>query len=960
MRRCITPLLIAGTLVGTLLSGSAAQVAAGAPAPSEVTTAVRVEPTLVQRAVLSADYIAPGPPSGALATPGNGRTVPFPGQVIPGFSGMIDNGDGTFWAMPDNGFGAKGNSADFLLRLYHITPQWETADGGAGAIQVDDFISLRDPDDKVPFAIVNAATPARLLTGADFDIESVVRVPDGSFWIGEEFGPFLIHVDATGKVLSAPVPFPDGKSPANPFLAPGEIARVRGSRGFEAMAASADGTTLYPIVEGSFTDDPLQRRRYIYEFDARTGVYTGRTWQYETDQDANVIGDAFTVGKNQIILIERDDFEGPASVTKRLYEIDLDTTDVAGFVEKELVVDLLRISNPDDIGIAADPGAYGVADPFAFPLQSVETFVQLSSGRLLIANDNNYPGSAGRIPGTPDDTEMIVLDLRNIQTRYDSRTPLVIGHRGASGYRPEHTLAAYETAILMCADYIEPDLVSTADGVLVARHENEIGGTTDVSTKPEFAGRQTTKVIDGVSITGWFTEDFTLAELKTLRAKERIPATRPANTAFDGRYQIPTFDEVIDLARHSRTCDGRPVGIYPETKHPTYFDSIGKSMEEPLLATLAANGWSNRNSPVFLQSFETSNLRQLNTLTNLAIVQLINCTGAPYDLVAAGATTTYADLLTPAGLAEIATYADGIGPCKDVLIPRDAAGNLVAPTPVIRSAHAVGLIVHAFTFRRENQFLPARFRSSTTAADPGDLIGEIDAFVRAGLDGFFTDNPDIGRAAAMQSPLPGVKVAEYAVRGPSGTEDEFVELANTASAPIDIAGWQIVACPANGAPPFVLATIPSGVAIAPGERYLAASSGYPGVAGSAASPLEDLVFATGPLANNDSVRLQRPNGETVDGLGRNNAGGERCGEGALVGATGNTTGNSVQRDAQSTDTDDNRADARFATRNPQSRASGLPPVAVPEAPYVVLFGVFAAAGLWLGTRRSRRRVASVA
>ena len=166
----------------------------------------------------------------------------------------------------------------------------------------------------------------------------------------------------------------------------------------------------------------------------------------------------------------------------------------------------------------------------------------------------------------------------------------VVGHRGASGYRPEHTLASYELAILQCADYIEPDLVSTKDGVLVARHENEIGGTTTSPTARSSPTAATTKIIDGRSVTGWFTEDFTLAELRTLRAKERLPAVRPANTAFDGLYQVPTFDEVLDLARHSRTCDGRPVGVYPETKHPTYFDSIGLSLEEPLVAQLAANG----------------------------------------------------------------------------------------------------------------------------------------------------------------------------------------------------------------------------------------------------------------------------------------------------------------------------------------------------------------------------------
>jgi len=299
----------------------------------------------------------------------------------------------------------------------------------------------------------------------------------------------------------------------------------------------------------------------------------------------------------------------------------------------------------------------------------------------------------------------------------------------------------------MCADYIEPDLVSTKDGVLVARHENEIGGTTDVAKHPEFAGRRTTKVVDGHGVTGWFTEDFTLAELKTLRAVERLPGVRTASAAFDGKYQIPTFDEVLDLARRSRTCSGTPVGVYPETKHPTYFDSIGLSLEEPLLAALHANGLDRTGSPVLIQSFETSNLRALSHRTPLPLVQLVDCSGAPYDLVAKGDPRTYADLVTQAGLREIATYAAVLGACKDRLIPRDAAGNLLAPTSVIRDAHRAGLAVHAWTFRRENQFLPAQFRVGTDPNGVGDLVGEIRTFVAAGLDGLFTDNADLGVAA---------------------------------------------------------------------------------------------------------------------------------------------------------------------------------------------------------------------
>jgi glycerophosphoryl diester phosphodiesterase len=325
------------------------------------------------------------------------------------------------------------------------------------------------------------------------------------------------------------------------------------------------------------------------------------------------------------------------------------------------------------------------------------------------------------------------------------RLPLVIGHRGASGYRPEHTLASYRLAIELGADYIEPDLVSTKDHVLVTRHENNIADTTDVAAHLEFASRRTTKTIDGTPVTGWFTEDFTLAELRTLRAKERLPDLRPANTAFDGLYPVPTFQEVIDLAKRAG------VGIYPETKHPTYFDSIGLSLEEPLLATLRANGLTGPRAKVFIQSFETANLKELHAKTRLPLVQLIDATGRPYDFVVAGDPRTYADLVTPAGLAEIATYADGIGPNKDLIVPRDSAGKLQTPTSLVRDAHRAGLVVHPWTFRRENSFLPLDFRQGNPASPeflraPGDLPAELRLFFRLGVDGVFSDNADVAVA----------------------------------------------------------------------------------------------------------------------------------------------------------------------------------------------------------------------
>jgi glycerophosphoryl diester phosphodiesterase len=737
-RRLVRRLVVGGIAAALAVTSFAMAGLMADAAPTTRTTAVPT-PRLVARATLSADHLAPGPQSGALATPANGRAGPFGGQVIPGFSAAVDNGNGTFWAMPDNGFGTKANSADFRLRIYLVKPHWERASGGAGAIQVLRHVELSDPRHRIDFPIVNENTRTRPLTGADFDVESLQRAGDGTFWIGDEFGPFLLHVDARGRVLSAPIDFPYGKSPQNPRLG-SDTPAVRASGGFEALAKSRDGRYLYPVVENSLTTDPDPRRRLITEFDTRSRRYTGRTWDYRVDTDANLIGDAQLVGRNTLLVLERDNFDGAAAVTKRVYRVELGRNDRSTSLAKSLVVDLLALDNPG--GIGEDDG-WGTGDPFSFGFVSVETIVPLGNGKLLVANDNNYPGNAARNPGTPDDTEMIIVNL-NASTRIEQRPPTVNAHRGASGYRPEHTLAAYELAIRQCADVIEPDVVSTSDGVLVARHENEISGTTDVASRIEFAGRRTTKTIDGVAMTGWFTEDFTLAELRTLRAVERLPQIRSANTAFNGLYQVPTVAEVFDLARHSRTCTGKPVGVAPETKHPTYFADIGLPLEERLVAELDKAGLNRSSDRVHIQSFEVGNLQRLDRLTDVRLVQLVNCSGAPYDLRAAGDPRTYADLITPAGLRQIARYADEVGLCKDRMIPRDAAGNLLQPTSVIADAHAVGLEVVGWTFRRENSFLPADYRVGTDPAGIGDLAGEINRFLDAGMDSYFTDNPDIG------------------------------------------------------------------------------------------------------------------------------------------------------------------------------------------------------------------------
>jgi len=320
--------------------------------------------------------------------------------------------------------------------------------------------------------------------------------------------------------------------------------------------------------------------------------------------------------------------------------------------------------------------------------------------------------------------------------------PVIVGHRGAPGYRPEHTLASYELAYRMGVDYVDVDLVPTKDGQLVARHEPEIGGTTDVAARPEFASRKTTKVIDGVSATGWFTEDFTLAELKTLYAKERIPANRPNNRMYDGRYRIATYQEVLDLTRDLGRELHRTLGTYPEVKHSTYFASIGNPVDPKLVAILDRNHLNRPNAPVVIQSFEVSNLKALRKQVRVPLLQLTEGKGAPADFVANGDKRTYADLVTPAGLREIATYAAYLGPEKGQIIPRDAQGNLGKPTTLIADAHHAGLQVQPYTFRNENPFLPANLRSSASPSDFGDVFAEEEAFLKAGVDGFFADQPD--------------------------------------------------------------------------------------------------------------------------------------------------------------------------------------------------------------------------
>ncbi|MDM9585260.1 esterase-like activity of phytase family protein [Nostoc sp. GT001] len=544
---------------------------------------------LVGFASLPADTYSDGPASGAEIS-ANGRTGPFPGQPIQGFSGVQFANSNSLYFLSDNGYGSKDNSEDFLLRINRVDPNFKGTENGDGTVKVLDYIQLSDPNNKVPFQIVNEGTTGRLLTGADFDVESFVFDKDGTIWVGEEFGPYLLHFDASGKLLEAPIATPD---------------------------------------------------------------------QFKT---------------------------------------------------------------------------------------------------------------------------------------LDGEAPKVIGHRGASGDLPEHTLEAYRRAIEDGADFIEPDLVVTKDGVLIARHEPalailnadgtlNLSNTTtdvyDVTKYPQFADRKKTVSLDGTEITGWFAEDFTLEEIKTLRAIQRVPFR---DQSFNGQFEIPTLAEIIDLVKEVEAETGKKIGIYPETKHPTYSaeeatyvgttNKINRNISEILIDTLKAENFTDP-SRIFIQSFEVGNLKDLhdrimpNAGVDIPLVQLLDAAGIelngeiietqPYDFEVSGDLRTYGDLRTPEGLAEIATYADGIGPWKRLIVSvkgtdanndgladdinndgtvNDADRTLLAPTTLIQDAHNAGLQVHPYTFRDEDLYLAADYK--------GNPELEFQQFYQLGVDALFTDFPETG------------------------------------------------------------------------------------------------------------------------------------------------------------------------------------------------------------------------
>ena len=398
-----------GVIVALCLTAPALPARADTPRP----------PTLEARAVLPAETFEPGPVSGTLlgTSPINGVTPPFPGQPVQGFSAVIEGGHGTFWALSDNGYGAKANSADFLLRLHHIAPAWETAAGGPGTITVLGYIGLSDPSHHVPFPIVNEGTADRLLTGADFDLESVRRDRHGDLWFGDEFGPFLLHTDAEGRLVEAPIPLPGVKSPSNPTLGPGEVPNLPNSRGFEGMAIAPNGTTLYPMLEGPLTTDPDQRHLTIFEFDTRSRTWTGTTWNYHLAVAGYSIGDLTALDRHRFLVIERDNLQGTAAAFKKVYVVDTRNLGPDEFLVKHEIVDLLSIADPDLISLPARPGDIGLGATFSFPFQTIESILPLGHSRVLLLNDNNFPFSAGRNPTLPDDDEAIIVRVPGLDAK---------------------------------------------------------------------------------------------------------------------------------------------------------------------------------------------------------------------------------------------------------------------------------------------------------------------------------------------------------------------------------------------------------------------------------------------------------------------------------------------------------------------------------------------------------------
>lgn len=390
MRRFSITLGAAALAVGLTSSALSSPVLA-APRPADFGQA-----TLTGFAVLPAQTFVPGSePSGSAigAGPFNGIAAPFTGQPVQGFSGVVKRGDGTYDVLSDNGYGNKANSADFLLRVHRIKPDLRT-----GKLEVLGGFNLSDPDRRVPFGLTRAD---RVLTGADFDVESIVRASDGTYWIGDEFGPFLLHFSSSGRLLQAPIPLPGVMAPENPNLNGGQ-PNTRSSKGFEGMARSVDGRRLHPLLEGTVDGDTPGDLR-MYDFDLRSGRYGATWWTYRLESPSNAIGDAIAVDDHRFLVIERDNEQGDAAAFKRIYLADAADRDHDGRMDKTLVADLLNLANPKGIG--------GFGRTFRFPFQTIEDVALLDDRTLAVLNDNNFPFSSGRAAGKADDDEFITVRL---------------------------------------------------------------------------------------------------------------------------------------------------------------------------------------------------------------------------------------------------------------------------------------------------------------------------------------------------------------------------------------------------------------------------------------------------------------------------------------------------------------------------------------------------------------------
>jgi hypothetical protein len=373
-------------------------------------------PRLVGRAVLPVETLAPGPPAGAAVMDANGIDFPLPSQPVAGISAIVEGRRrGEYLAMPDNGFGNKANSFDFLIRAYHIRPDFKTARGGSGSVAVGDFVSFRDPDHRIGFPIENERTTDRLLTGADIDPESLQRGRNGDLWVGEEFGPWILHFSADGRLLDPPFRIPGVFAETNPFRGT-ETPTIANSRGFEGMALSPSGRHLYGILEGAVAGDAPDSRR-VYEFDVRREALTGRTWRYRTEQPAHLVADVQGLDNHRLAVIERDGSRGADVVFRNVYVVDLHRVDAADYVTKRQVLDLTNIPDPAGVSLPAiHPGDVRIGDPFAVVCESVEALHLLSRARMLVGCDNNLPNT-GRNPFRADDNEFIVVKVPGIPRR---------------------------------------------------------------------------------------------------------------------------------------------------------------------------------------------------------------------------------------------------------------------------------------------------------------------------------------------------------------------------------------------------------------------------------------------------------------------------------------------------------------------------------------------------------------